>query len=143
MRTNAKQFLTRLAAGGLILLLASCNKSSVTQNKQEAAQAAAAAPTSRSLHDPVPTRAGLIAGTAGKVAGIMAFKGIPFGAPPVGPLRWQPPRPVTPWDGVRAGDKFGAVCMQLPALQRNPNNVSTDLPDSPPISSRCTAARSS
>lgn len=27
-------------------------------------------------------------------------------APPVGDLRWQPPRPAAPWQGVRTADRF-------------------------------------
>ena len=44
--------------------------------------------------------------------GIVAFKGIPYAAPPVGPLRWKPPQPLAPWTGVRKALKFGARCMQ-------------------------------
>lgn len=44
--------------------------------------------------------------------GVRSFKGIPFGAPPVGDNRWKPPQPVRNWDGVRAADKFGPRCMQ-------------------------------
>jgi para-nitrobenzyl esterase len=44
--------------------------------------------------------------------GVRSFKGIPFGAPPVGDLRWKPPQPVANWQGVRKADKFGARCMQ-------------------------------
>ena len=46
--------------------------------------------------------------------GVTAFKGIPFAAPPVGPLRWHAPRPVLPWAGVRDATAFGHDCMQLP-----------------------------
>lgn len=46
--------------------------------------------------------------------GVIAFKGIPFAAPPVGPLRWAPPQPVRPWRGVRPALRFGPDCMQLP-----------------------------
>ena len=42
----------------------------------------------------------------------MAFKGIPFAAPPVGDLRWRPPEPVVAWDGVRHATAPGPVCMQ-------------------------------
>jgi para-nitrobenzyl esterase len=97
---------------------------------------------SRLLSEPVRTEGGLVAGVlgkaaGGKVGGVVAFKGIPFGAPPVGELRWKPPQPVTPWDGVRAGDKFGPACMQPRQPQRVPNNRAVDLPDSPPISEDC------
>lgn len=40
------------------------------------------------------------------------FKGIPFAAPPVGPLRWQAAAPAAPWEGVRDATKFGAICTQ-------------------------------
>ncbi|MGH8260181.1 MAG: carboxylesterase/lipase family protein [Steroidobacteraceae bacterium] len=46
--------------------------------------------------------------------GVMAFKGIPFAAPPVGPLRWRPPQPVKPWRGVRHAVTYGPDCMQVP-----------------------------
>jgi para-nitrobenzyl esterase len=39
------------------------------------------------------------------------FLGIPFAAPPVGPLRWKPPQPAAKWHGVRQATSFGsAVC---------------------------------
>ena len=44
--------------------------------------------------------------------GIAAFKGIPFAAPPVGELRWQPPQPVNRWTGVKAATTFAASCVQ-------------------------------
>lgn len=47
-------------------------------------------------------------------AGVEAFKGIPFAAPPVGPLRWQPPQPVKPWTAPRDATRYAADCMQLP-----------------------------
>ncbi|WP_217245996.1 carboxylesterase family protein [Streptomyces sp. AC602_WCS936] len=41
------------------------------------------------------------AGPAGGDASVHAFLGVPFMAPPTGPLRFASPRPVEPWTGVR------------------------------------------
>ena len=43
------------------------------------------------------------------------FLGIPYAAPPVGPLRWQAPKPVHPWPGVRPATSYGNRCPQLPS----------------------------
>jgi len=89
------------------------------------------------LQQPVRTASGLVAGVPATVSGVVAFKGIPFAAPPIGDLRWKPAQPAIPWSGVRPGDKFGAVCIQPHQPQRVPNNRAVDLPDSPPMSEDC------
>lgn len=48
------------------------------------------------------------------VDGVASFKGIPYAAPPVGDLRWRPPRHVAPWDGVRDCLDFANDCLQAP-----------------------------
>ncbi|HTX24885.1 MAG TPA: carboxylesterase family protein [Steroidobacteraceae bacterium] len=45
---------------------------------------------------------------------VLAFKGIPFAAPPVGPLRWRPPQPVSGWSGIRRAEGYGPDSMQVP-----------------------------
>lgn len=40
------------------------------------------------------------------------FKGVPYAAPPVGDLRWLPPQPVKPWDGIRPAKEFGPIAPQ-------------------------------
>lgn len=61
----------------------------------------------------VKTANGVVEGVT-ESSGIRSFKGVPFGAPPVGDLRWKPPQPVANWTGVRKADKFGPRCMQRP-----------------------------
>jgi len=61
--------------------------------------------------DPVTTSSGAIAGTRTE-GGVRAYLGIPYAAPPVGDLRWAPPRPVT-WQGVRNADRTGPECIQV------------------------------
>ncbi len=41
--------------------------------------------------------------------GIAVWRGIPFAAPPIGVLRWQPPQPPEPWRGVRQCREFSAI----------------------------------
>ena len=41
-----------------------------------------------------------------------AFLGLPYAAPPIGPLRWKPPGPPTRWSGMRDATKFGNRCQQ-------------------------------
>jgi para-nitrobenzyl esterase len=56
----------------------------------------------------VTTRQGVVAGAESE--GIRTFKGIPYAAPPVGPLRWKPPVAPLKWQGVRDATKFGPPC---------------------------------
>jgi para-nitrobenzyl esterase len=53
---------------------------------------------------------GLVSGVSAD--GVESFKGIPFAAPPIGALRWRAPQPARSWNGVRAADRFGPMCMQ-------------------------------
>lgn len=48
------------------------------------------------------------------------FAGIPYAAPPVGPLRWQPPRPAASWPGVHDASKPGPWCVQGSGDVREP-----------------------
>ena len=59
----------------------------------------------------VSTTAGPVVGIE-EADGVRSFKGIPFAAPPVGALRWQPPQPVPKWKEPRAATAFANQCMQ-------------------------------
>jgi para-nitrobenzyl esterase len=91
---------------------------------------AAATPPGAAIQDPVRIDSGQISGVT-LPSGVRTFKGLPFAAPPVGDLRWHAPQPVVRWDGVRKAEQFASPCMQRPAPQRQPVNVTTDLSDSP------------
>jgi para-nitrobenzyl esterase len=56
---------------------------------------------------------GQIQGVETESAGIIAYKGIPFAAPPIGELRWQEPQPIVPWDGVKVADTYGDAASQV------------------------------
>ncbi|XP_045450639.1 juvenile hormone esterase-like [Melitaea cinxia] len=42
-----------------------------------------------------------------------AFKGIPYARPPLGELRFAPPEPPEPWEGVKDATKDCNICAQL------------------------------
>ncbi|HEV7422617.1 MAG TPA: carboxylesterase family protein [Mycobacterium sp.] len=64
-----------------------------------------------------PSDPALVQTASGSVRGVVTpeyrlFAGIPYAAPPVGPLRWHPPAPAPPWPGVRDATHVGPRCMQ-------------------------------
>lgn len=58
----------------------------------------------------VETNAGRVRGFVDR--GVNAFKGIPYAAPPLGPLRWLAPQKVAPWSGVREATAYGSMAIQ-------------------------------
>jgi para-nitrobenzyl esterase len=73
------------------------------------------------MSEPIKVEGGLVSGTPGWGWGVREYRGIPYAAPPVGNLRWRPPQPVVPWQGVRAADRYSSACMQR---QMSPNSGS-------------------
>lgn len=68
--------------------------------------------------------AGELVGTR-EAGGVHAWRGIPYAAPPTGPLRWRAPRPAEPWTGVLEANAHGSMAPQyadllagVPARQR-------------------------
>ncbi|MFE6847272.1 carboxylesterase/lipase family protein [Streptomyces sp. NPDC057686] len=61
----------------------------------------------------VRTELGLVRGVShGAYA---TFGGLPYAAPPTGPLRWQAPVPAAAWQGVRDATQPAQRCVQMPA----------------------------
>src|SRR5215469_1256271 len=97
---------TRLAAAGVTLgalVAAAPAVSASTLGGQAAARASG--PVVGTTNGPVR---GLANGTVNE------FLGIPYAAPPVGALRWQPPQPAARWSGVRDATQFAPHCPQPP-----------------------------
>ncbi len=77
---------------------------STSASTQRADRATPAAGTTVRTHD------GVLRGTAHD--GYDTFEGIPYAAPPVGKLRWAPPRPARPWAGTRDAGRPASACPQ-------------------------------
>src|ERR1700722_19747812 len=74
----------------------------------------------------VRTESGVLAGVHAN--GLSIYKGVPFAAPPLGDLRWQPPARVASWTGNRKATAFAPACMQTGVSMpgEGPLNVSED-----------------
>lgn len=83
----------------LSLALAACGSGSTTSDASLANHAAV-------------VDKGVLMGSAPDASGVVGFKGIPYAMPPVGPLRWQAPQPMTAWSGARDATQYGHPCWQ-------------------------------
>jgi para-nitrobenzyl esterase len=75
-------------------------------------RAAAAGPSTSDSQPIVETPQGRLAGAVAR-PGVLAFKGIPYGAPPVGERRWKAADPAPGWDHVRDAGAFGPQAVQV------------------------------
>jgi para-nitrobenzyl esterase len=76
------------------------------------------------LQTTVQTQSGPVRGSG---SDILAFKGIPYAAPPTGDRRWRPPAPTEPWKDVRDATQFGPRCPQIaPARARFPGGPASE-----------------
>jgi para-nitrobenzyl esterase len=103
---------TGLAAGAaataVLIAAAACTNATATPGASKSASSSASTNPGTPLV--VATAGGTVRGQA--VAAADEFLGIPYAAPPVGALRWQPPRPAAPWHGIRAATSYAPHCPQ-------------------------------
>ena len=77
----------------------------------------------------VKTDGGTVEGELTADQKVLAFKGIPYAAPPVGDLRWKAPQPAAKWSGVKETKSFGYHCVQsgsYPDMQFHDSGPSED-----------------
>lgn len=77
------------------------------------------APSMPPIGPAVTVEQGVVTGLAD--GGVLRYRGLPYAAPPVGPLRWAPPQPPAAWTGTRDHTRPAARCPQLAAAPGTPN----------------------
>jgi len=117
-RQRVRTGLTRGAAAAAVLITAAaCTSATATAGSTSSPGRTSGGNANGSAGSAVKS-GGLVVATAdgavrGKaVAATDEYLGIPYAAPPVGALRWQPPKPPAPWHGVRSAASFAPHCPQ-------------------------------
>lgn len=73
------------------------------------------------------TKYGILRGVCGKDPSNTVFKGIPYAKPPIGELRFAPPRSTDPWEGEKLCDTFSPSAIQRrPFEDRDIREISED-----------------
>jgi para-nitrobenzyl esterase len=98
-----------------LFFLMGCGGSSVTSQPPPTGPPPTQPPPTEPPPPPDPT---IVTTQSGQVQGIIqgnliAFRDIPYAAPPTGSLRWKPPAPPAAWQGIRSAASFGNKCPQL------------------------------
>jgi para-nitrobenzyl esterase len=104
----------------LLILLAGCNRSSLPGGGDGGVPDGGGGSDGGACMSSVAPAAGLVVTDRGPVQGVSssgtwAFFAIPYAAPPVGGLRWQPPAPHDCWSQPLAATSFASACVQLDA----------------------------
>ena len=79
-----------------------------------------------SIQETVTTISGRIRGNPRDPDGVLCFKGIPYAAPPIGPLRWAAPRPPASWSDIRPAIQYGNRCISAWRHDPTPSASSED-----------------
>ncbi len=115
-RAGARVCAGLAALGTLAATVTAAGASAATATAAGAGATAATAGAAAARHGGVsggPVVATADGAVRGKTAGGgNEFLGIPYAAPPVGPLRWRPPQPAASWTGLRDATSFAPHCPQ-------------------------------
>ncbi|MGH8881493.1 MAG: carboxylesterase/lipase family protein, partial [Stackebrandtia sp.] len=98
--TRRRTFITTAATAAVIATTAAITGISTAQAQEDKAV----------KHPVVETSNGPVRGV--ETSTVRTYQGVPYAAPPVGDLRWEPPAPVEPWTDVRDASKPGKPCTQ-------------------------------
>jgi len=98
----------RLASSSVVLALIAAGWVAIAAT---GSAATSAAQTGCAPGTTVSTTNGPVCGIT--VGSVDEWLGIPYAAPPVGSLRWQPPQSPTPWTATRPASAFGSPCIQI------------------------------
>lgn len=74
---------------------------------------ALSSPALAAMNGAISTADGQVVGAPAADPAVTIFWGLPYAAAPVGALRFRPPAPVSPWQGVRPATSPGAICPQV------------------------------
>ncbi len=77
--------------------------------------------SARAQSAPVMTSSGWVQGNSADSNGITSFLGIPYAAPPVGPLRWHAPEAAPRWTGIHETTAYGNSCFSTLVGAPNPS----------------------
>ena len=108
------------SAALLASLLALCGCAPPEATAPETAAPETAAPEAAApapLGEVVATEHGKVRGAYTEDQAVLAFKGIPYAAPPLGDRRWKPPIAPASWPGEREALAFGMPCLQAPPVE--------------------------
>ncbi len=79
--------------------------------------------------DPIEIDTGRLQGQIRKAPSgknVIEYRGIPYAQNPTGALRWNLPKPATPWAGTRDASQFGSACPQVSRFNLTDSSIDED-----------------